>query len=368
MSPNDRHPVVLARQRGSRISDRPADRATVSVIIPCYNYARFLPAAIDSALGQRDADMRVIVVDDASTDDSAVVARAAAARDPRVLVIVHEANQGPVATFNDGLAVATGDYLIRLDADDVLTPGSVARSTALAEEFPNVSMVYGHPVHFSGTTLPSYRDKAASWTVWSGPSWLELRCRRGVNCITSPEVLMRAAVVREVGGQRDLAHTHDMEMWFRLALHGDVGWINGADQAWHREHDDSLSAREVDVLTDLEERARAFEVLFSNAGGSRPENERLRVLARNALANEAMARAAQAYSRGRGGTPEVDRYERYAAALCPVPADLPHSTVLARARKLGPRQAVYSPYLFARAVVYRGTRELRALRWRATGL
>ncbi|MDH6238277.1 glycosyltransferase [Cryobacterium sp. CG_9.6] len=340
----------------------------MSVIIPCYNYARFLPAAIESALSQQHALMEVIIVDDASTDDSVAVARSVARHDSRVRVLVHEVNQGPVATFNDGLAVATGDYLIRLDADDLLTPGSVGRSTAVAEAFPNVSMVYGHPVHFSGDQLPAYRGTAVSWTVWGGRSWLEMRCRLGVNCITSPEVLMRATAVREVGGQRELAHTHDMEMWFRLALHGDVGWISGADQAWHREHDDSLSAREVDVLTDMEERARAFEILFSSMSGGATENRQLLVLARNALANEAIARAAQAYSRGRGGTPEVDRYVRYAESLCSVPADLPHSRILAHARKLGPRQAVYSPYLFAQAVVYRGTRELRALRWRATGL
>lgn len=359
-------PTVLASRRGRRVQSAPTRRASVSVIVPCYNYAGYLAAAVTSALDQRDANIEVIIVDDASTDESLVVAHSLAEHDPRVRVIKHTVNQGPVGTFNDGLAVARGDYLIRLDADDLLTPGSVARSTALAEAFPSVSLVYGHPVHFSGPTLPRHRNRPRSWTVWSGTSWLELRCRRGVNCITSPEVLMRASVVRRIGGQRALAHTHDMEMWFRLALHGDVGWISGADQAWHREHESSLSAREVDVLTDLDERSKAFDELFRDRVS--PGRARLYQLARNALANEAVARASQAFSSGRGDSSEVSDYLRYASSLGVDLEALPHFPVLARARTLGARQAMYSPYLFARAVAYRGTREVRSLRWKGTGL
>lgn len=367
-SADERIPRVRAQLRGRRVRAAPQHRASVSVVIPCYNYARYLPFAVLSALEQRDADIEVIIVDDASTDTSLAVAYAAAARDPRVRVLEHTVNQGPVATFNDGLAVATGEYLIRLDADDLLTPGSVSRSTALAEAFPSLSFVYGHPVHFAGPVPRRHRDRTSGWTVWDGTSWLELRCRLGVNCITSPEVLMRTSVVRRTGGQRELAHTHDMEMWFRLALHGDVGWVGGADQAWHREHSASLSAREVDVLTDLRERSLAFDTLFGSAAGASGLIERLHSLARRALANEAVARATQAYSRGRGGTPETDRYLRYAASLQVDLDDLPHARVLQRAQRLGARQSVFSPYLFANALVYRATREWRSLRWKGTGL
>lgn len=367
MSARGPAPTVLATGRGAPGPTVPSRRVSVSVIVPCYNYARYLAAAVTSALDQRDADVEVIIVDDASTDDSLIVARSLVSRDPRVRLIEHTVNQGPVAAFNDGLAEANGEYLIRLDADDLLTPGSVARSTALAEAFPSVSLVYGHPVHFWGSSVPRYRDRVRSWTVWSGSSWLELRCRLGVNCITSPEVLMRASTVREVGGQRDLAHTHDMEMWFRLALHGDVGWISGADQAWHREHAASLSAREVDVLTDLRERRKAFDELFRDNPDT-PAVARLHQLALNALANEAVARASQAFFKGRGDSAEVVGYLGFASSLGVDVEALPHSPVLNRSRALGTARARYSPYLFARALAYRGTRELRTLRWKGTGL
>ncbi|WP_208857265.1 glycosyltransferase family 2 protein [Cryobacterium arcticum] len=341
----------------------------MSVVIPNYNYGHYLATAVQSVLSQAGVRTEVIIVDDASTDDSVSIATRLASSDSRVRVITRSLNGGPVATFNEGLAAATGEYLVRLDADDLLTPGSLGRSTAVAEAYPGVGFVYGHPVHFSGPVPVRHRRTAASWTVWPGRNWLELRCRLGVNCITSPEVLMRMSLVHAVGGQRALAHTHDMEMWFRLAWHADVAWINGADQAWHREHADSLSAREVDVLTDLRERAAAFDLLFEPPAEAedRPRAESLLRTAHTALANEAVARAAQSYSAGHGNETQTELLLGFAAELDVPPASIEHLPVLRRAQRLGHR-AKWSPYLFTRAVAYRGTREIRSLRWRSTGL
>src|SRR5215470_6327097 len=86
--------------------------SSVSVVIPCYKYGHFLEDVIGSVLDdQEGVDVRVLIIDDASTDDSAEVARKIAARDPRVEVIVHETNKGNIATFNEGLLDwADGDY------------------------------------------------------------------------------------------------------------------------------------------------------------------------------------------------------------------------------------------------------------------
>ena len=179
--------------------------------------------------------MDVVVVDDRSTDDSLAVARALAADHPAVRVLAHEINQGPVATFNDGLEFVSGEFLVRLDADDLLTPGSLARSAALARCYPSVGFVYGHPLHFTSEP-PAARLRVRSWTVWPGRHWLADRCRTGLNVISSPGVLMRTSVVQRVGGQQELLCAHDMEMWLRISAFADVARVNGPDQAWHRDH------------------------------------------------------------------------------------------------------------------------------------
>ena len=78
--------------------------ATVTVVIPCYNYERYLGEAVESSLSQKGIKVNVIIVDDKSTDGSLAVARRLATEDSRISIIAHQDNAGPVQTFNDGLA------------------------------------------------------------------------------------------------------------------------------------------------------------------------------------------------------------------------------------------------------------------------
>ena len=134
--------------------------SSVSVVIPCYNYGRYLPEAVGSALSnQPGVDVRVLIIDDASPDDSAQVAKEIAAADPRVELRVHTDNQGGIATYNEGIIDwADGDYTVLLSADDQLTPGALTRATEFMDAHPSVGFVYGHPLHFvQGQPLPAAR-------------------------------------------------------------------------------------------------------------------------------------------------------------------------------------------------------------------
>lgn len=108
-----------------------------SVIIDNFNYARFLPEAIDSALGQTYRPLEVIVVDDGSTDDSRDVIAAYGDRITPVL----QANGGQASTLNAGFAASRGDLVVFLDADDLLDPSAVASA---APYFSNPAVVKVH--------------------------------------------------------------------------------------------------------------------------------------------------------------------------------------------------------------------------------
>ncbi|WP_454295834.1 glycosyltransferase family 2 protein [Salana multivorans] len=259
----------------------------MSVVIPCFNYARFLTEAVDSALSQRGVHVDVIIVDDASTDESLAVAERLAAGDPRVHVLANQENSGPVATFNRGLAAAGGEFLVRLDADDLLTPGSLSRAVAVMQYQPSVGLVYGHPIHFDHERPPA-RTAAKGWLLWKGDDWLAARCEDGTNVITSPEVLMRRSVINVVGGQRALAHTHDMEMWLRIAAHSDVAYVLGVDQAWHREHSGSLSEGAAAPVVILREIDDAFVALFDGTAPGTRRLEHLLPSAHRAVALQAL--------------------------------------------------------------------------------
>src|SRR5579884_658579 len=102
-------------------------QARVSVVLPCFNAARFLPAALDSALSQTYLPFEVILVDDGSTDDSVAIAESYG---PLVRVI-RQTNQGESVARNRGLDAARGDLVAFLDADDIWERGKLGRQLSL---------------------------------------------------------------------------------------------------------------------------------------------------------------------------------------------------------------------------------------------
>jgi hypothetical protein len=247
--------------------------------------------------------MDVLIVDDASPDDSAELARAVAAREPRVRVLVNDPNLGHIATYNRGIASVTGDYVVLLSADDLLTPGSLTRAVALMQAHPRVGFVYGHPVQFE-TEPPVIHAGPALWTTWPGHEWLGLCCRRGAGLIFNPEVVMRREVMAELGAyDPGLPHSGDMELWMRAALHWDVGRVMGPDQGLYRQHGQNMHLTGFGgAIDDLQGRKLAFDsVLDGSAVGVMAVSARRRRLeqAYRALAREATELAIRAVDTGR---------------------------------------------------------------------
>ena len=319
--------------------------SSVSVVIPCHNYGRYLPQAVDSVLtGQDGVDVRVLIIDDASTDDSALVGKQIAAQDPRVELIVHTVNLGNLATYNEGLLEwADGDYCVLMSADDWLCPGALRRAADLLDANPNVGFAYGHPLKVrDGAPSPSDRTEIRGWSVWTGNWWIERRFRAGVNCITSPEVMVRTSLQKRVGGyDLRLPHSGDLEMWMRLAAHADVGYVRGVDQAFYRVHGHNMT-RVRTPLVDLRQRRLAFDVMLETCASALPDAARLSGIVHRKLSQEALWRAARAYDRGRTGQIPVDELIAFALDCWPDAGRLPIYRTLQLRRRIGPR---YMPYL-----------------------
>jgi hypothetical protein len=179
------------------------------VIVPCYNGARFLPATIASALEQTRLPDEIIVVDDGSTDGSGDVASSFG---PRVQVL-RQTNQGESVARNAGLRLATGDYVLFLDADDLIAPQAIARLNAAADETPGAVAVMGtaffidDPAARFGGYIPEF----------TGFFPMILRTNFGPpHCWFTPRELALS-----LGGFReDLIHSEDWEFWGRIALTG----------------------------------------------------------------------------------------------------------------------------------------------------
>lgn len=156
----------------------------VAVVIPCYNYAKWLGEAIDSAVDQADD---ILVVDDGSTDGSVDVAVAHGAR------IHRQPNQGPAAARNTGLELTSAELVCFLDADDLLAPGYLAAAAKTLEGQPaTVAFAYA-PLQFFGDDS----------RYFPAPSW-SIETLKQRNFVSAASVFRRAAIgpQRFDGGSR----------------------------------------------------------------------------------------------------------------------------------------------------------------------
>ncbi len=290
-----------------------------------------------SVLDQPGVDVRVLIIDDTSTDDTPEV-MAELTKDPRVEGRRHEVNQGHIATYNEGLLEwAKADYTVLLSADDLLAPGALARAAEVFQANPNVGMVYGRVVYYSDhDNLPSIVTPPAGRTVWSGVDWIESRCRTGQNVLSSPEAVVRTSIQHQVGGYRpDLPHAGDLEMWMRIAAVSDIGYVRGKPAAYYRVHQQSMFRTQFSsVFADLEQRQAVFDRFFSEHPDLPPH---LKNLANRSIAKDALWRAVRAYDRDKLADVPADELVEFARKVYPHTERLPEYRALLRRKALGPK-------------------------------
>ena len=219
---------------------------TVSVVIPCYRYGHFLRQCVESVLSQEGIDAQILIIDDASPDDSAKVAWQLASEDPRVAFHAHEVNRGHIATYNEGIEWATGEYFLLLSADDYLLPGALKRGTDLLNCHADAVFAFGRVIELSGQIsvrmelqLDGLILGNEDARILTGSEFI--RASGAHNAVPTPTAIVRTVIQKRLGGYRpELPHAGDMEMWFRLASEGSVG-VLGACQAVYRRHGSNMS-------------------------------------------------------------------------------------------------------------------------------
>jgi hypothetical protein len=274
--------------------------SSVDVVVPCYNYGHYLKACVDSVLSQRDVDVRVLIIDDKSTDDSATVGQALAAADPRVTFRRHEVNKGLIATANEGIEWVTAPYYVLLSADDALTPGALARAVGALERHPEAGMVYGIARIVRGDDGFPALDDALEPTVQivPGREFLRYVFEQG-NPVPSPCAVVRTTVQHRIGGYcSKFPHTSDLEMWLRIAVHAPIATIR-EPQAYYRQHNQNMTLEFTGgALSDRRERLATYEYAAKAWAESVPELDGWLKSVKDELGREALWRASTAYERG----------------------------------------------------------------------
>ena len=191
----------------------------VSVVMTVYNSARFVGEAIESILNQTFRDLELIVVDDGSKDDSLAVLRRYEQSDPRVKVLTRP-NGGCWIASNDGLAVARGRLIARMDADDVSLPERLAKEVAFLDANPQVVCVGTHVllIDADGEPLRVMPDppRLTHKEIDTG------HLTGGGQVMYHPSVVIRREALDKVGLYREWPAALDLDMFLRLAEVGEL--------------------------------------------------------------------------------------------------------------------------------------------------
>lgn len=214
-------------------------RKKVSIIIPCYNQARFLPEAIESALCQKYRPLEVILIDDGSEDETPEVA----ARYEEVKFI-RQCNMGLASARNRGLVESNGEYVTFLDADDRFLPNAVEAGVRALDDHPQWAFAYGRYrlIDADGCAISS-----ESAEVSKIENCYEEMLRRNFICMHGT-VMYRRAILESVGGFDQSLHVcEDYDLYLRVCRRFPIGGHNEL-VAEYRKHDESVSRNHAKML------------------------------------------------------------------------------------------------------------------------
>lgn len=138
----------------------------VTVVIPCYKQAQYLPEAVESVVAQRYTDWELHIVNDDSPDNTIEVATQLIEAHPHHAIrLISQPNGGCGAACNAGIAAGSGEYILRLDADDVLWPLMLAHTVPVLDTHPDVGFVYSHTEVFGDQTALWYVPPFSALTI-----------------------------------------------------------------------------------------------------------------------------------------------------------------------------------------------------------
>ncbi|GEM_PF-1163721 len=213
--------------------------AEISVLMGVFNGERFLREAILSLLAQREVDLEILVMDDGSTDGSAMLLAEIAAANPRVRVFRQE-NEGLASALNALIKRSEAPFLARMDADDISLPWRFADQLKYMTDHPEVAM-------------------AGTWTAFLGPDgrvrgcqcypddskWLTGQLFAGRNVFVHSSMILRRSALEELDGPYRFRIVQDYDLWLRIAERHAVGMVErvGLVSRWHEER---ISGRKFD--------------------------------------------------------------------------------------------------------------------------
>jgi len=218
---------------------RKAANAAVDVLIPAYNSERTIESAVASIQAQTVRNIRIIVINDGSTDATRAILERMAMTDAR-LHLIHQENSGIVDALNVGLAQCTAAFIARHDADDIASPDRFARQLVFLRDHPDCIAVSGAVTHMDKNGRTDGGPQQFRSPDLSDPAAYP-QCEP---YLVHPFLMLRRSAIEAVGGYRHVFLAEDTDLYWRLQERGQLA--NMPDLlGFYRIHDQSLTSSSV---------------------------------------------------------------------------------------------------------------------------
>lgn len=196
---------------------------STTIIIPSYNYGRFLSKCLNSIFNQTQKPDEIIVIDDCSSDNTPEVAKKYY---KKIKYIRHSKNLGHIKTFNEGIKIAKSDLIINISADDWIEPTLIEKESKILNNNPEIGLVYAQAYTYKNRIKTLNIAKPAGFKSYIGRKQdLVLLLTQGcfIPCMT---VMVRKSVYKKLGfWDEKLKGAQDYEMWIRIALKYPLAYI-----------------------------------------------------------------------------------------------------------------------------------------------
>jgi glycosyltransferase involved in cell wall biosynthesis len=224
-----------------------------SVILPSYNHAAYVRAAVESVLAQTFRDLELIVIDDGSSDGSAAILAGLVAQDPRMQLILR-ANKGAPATINEGIAHARGKWIAIINSDDLFAPNRIetlverVEAAAAGWGFTQCEIIDSDGKRAIGSIADWYRDLQHECNKWPTVGYALLKLNV---MITTGNLFCLRKLFDPTGGFRELRLVHDWDFALRLLYQAEPIYVDQPLYAY-RLHDQNTIRKIAQSTTDRE--------------------------------------------------------------------------------------------------------------------
>lgn len=182
----------------------------ISVIMGAYNIEQYMHDAIESIINQTFSDWELIICDDGSTDNTFKILKEYEKKDSRIKVLKNDNNYGLAYSLNKCIQVSQGEYLARMDGDDISLPNRFEEQVKAMDNNPEYTVIGSDVILFDEEgdwSKSNYIEKPTLMDVFKGPA------------VAHPTTIMRAQTIKQIGGyntETDKCHAEDYDLWCRL--------------------------------------------------------------------------------------------------------------------------------------------------------